>query len=878
MRSLVRRGVMENELDKELRFHLERQTQENIARGMTADEARHAASRRLGGAAQIQEECRDTRRVQQLESTFQDFRYAARTLFHSPGFSVVIVLTMALGIGANSAIFSVIDSVLLRQLPYAQPDRLVRLFLHSREYPKFPLNPFDFRDYRERSRSFESMAAYARDDLQLSGGDTPVRLRAFAITAGFFHVLGSRPQMGREFTRKDELPANGHVVVLSDQLWRQRFTSRPGILGEKIVLNGEPFTVVGVMAAGVAHPGNDYHALAYGETVDAWIPFPFKDNPSNRGSHFIDGIARLKNGVTPDQAQAELNSVMTQMGREHEGDRGWRVVVTPLHREIVGGSQRLLWILLGAVSVVLLIACVNAANLLLARATVRERELALRAAIGGTKSRIIRLLLTESILISLTAAIFGAVIAVAGVRALTALLPPNFPRASDIHVNAAMFLFTLLVALATGVLFGLAPAWQGSSVDLRSSLHDGGRSVTGGFGSVRLRDGLVVCEVALACLLLVGAGLMIRSFANLLRTDSGFRPHGVVTASLSLRTPNYDYAKRQGIVDFYDRLAAKLASNPGVTAVGVGTDLPWTGYNENDGGFAIQGKKPPPDSEFHARYHSASADYFRALGIPLVSGRFFNEHDGGNGIQSLLINSTMARLYFPGESAIGQKVSFEDHPKEKDWMTIVGVVGDVKDTPASDGAEPAFWWPLRQVPFLDVSVAVRGRSQSRVLAGEIRSAVRELDATLAVADVRTLDEITNEAYASSRFALFLISLFALLAVTLAGIGTYGVISYTMSRRSREFGLRIALGAQPRDVSAFVFGKGMKLAAAGAMIGVFGSLMVGRVLANLLYQVNARDPLTIALAGLMTLAAAALACYVPARRATRSDPMNALRAE
>lgn len=877
LRSLIERQQVENELDKELGFHLEQQTRENVARGMELDEARQAALRRLGGLAQIQEECRDKRRVRQLETVFQDLKYASPALLHSPGFSIVIVLTMALAIGANSAIFSVIDNVLLRPLPYLQPDRLVRLFLHNRVFPKFPLNPYDFRDYRERARSFESMAAYARDDLQLSGNDTPVRLRAFAITAGFFHVLGSQPQMGREFSTNDELPANGHVVILSNAIWRQRFGASRSVVGRNVLLNGEPFTVVGVMGAGMEHPGNDYHALAYGEAVDAWIPFTFKDNAANRGSHFIDGIARLRAGLSPAQAQAEVNALMTQMGREHEGDRGWQVTVTPLHREIVGGSQRLLWILLGAVSAVLLIACVNAANLLLVRATARERELALRAAIGGTKSRIIRLLLTESVLISLGGGILGGAIAVVGVRALVTLVPPGFPRAGEIHVNAGMFFFTFFVALGTGVLFGLAPAWQGSSVDLRSSLHEGGRNATSGSGSMRLRDGLVVCEVALACLLLVGAGLMVRSFVNLLRTDPGFRPQNTLTASLSLRTPAYEHT-RAAINNFYDGLLTAMAANPGVSAVGIATDLPWTGYDENDGGFHIQGKTPPPNTDFHARYHSASNDYFRALGIPLVSGRYFDEQDGRNGVQSLLINEVMEKRYFPGENAVGQKVSFEDHPKDTDWMTIVGVVGDVKDTPASEQAEPAFWWPLRQVPFLDTCIVVRSRSQPGVIAGAIRAAVHRLDPMLAVSDVRTMEDIANDAYASSRFALALIGLFAMLAVTLAGIGTYGVISYTMSRRSREFGLRIALGAQRRDISAFVFSKGMKLAVAGSALGVAGSLALGRLMASLLYGVNPRDPLTITAACLTTLISAAIACYVPARRATRSDPMEALRAE
>ncbi|HEX4167255.1 MAG TPA: ABC transporter permease [Bryobacteraceae bacterium] len=877
IRSLLRRGQVESELEKELRFHLEQQAEANRAEGMPAVEARLKATHRLGGTAQISEECRDARRTNAVADMLQDLRYAARTFVRTPGFSAAIVLTMALAIGANTAIFSVVHGVLLRPLPYPHADQMVRLFLNSSEFPKFPLNPFDLRDYRDRSRSFESLAGYSRDDLQLSRTGKPEKLTGFAVTSGFFHVLGAKPMIGREFTRREELPSNGHFVVLSNQLWRSRFAADPAVLGQKTILNGEAYTIVGVMPQGLEHPGNDYHAVAYGKPVDVWIPFPFKDDPANRGSHFMDGIGRLKNGVSLGQAKTEINAVMAQLAREHEGDRNWRVNLTPLHREIVGGTRRLLWILLGAVSVVLLIACVNAANLLLARATVREREIALRSALGARRGRLARQLLTESILISLAGAALGAVLAVAGVKVLVSLLPADFPRASDIHVNALLFLFALVVALVTGVLFGLAPAWQGSAIDLRHSLHEGSRGVTNSRGSLRLRNTLVVSEVALACLLLIGGGLMLRSFVNLLRTDPGFRPAGVTAASISLRTPNYDSVKPEVISRFYEQLISHIAHQPGVTIVGAGTDLPWTGYNENTG-FIIEGKQPPPHSDFHARYHTASPDYFRALGIPLLRGRFSKAHDSKDGRRSLIINRATERLYWPGENAVGKRISFEDHPKEKDWLTVIGVVGDVKDTPASDAAEPAFWWSLREAPFLDMAVVVRGNLPPEKLASYIRTAVHDLDPNLAVADVQSMQEVVAQNYASARFSLLLTGLFALLALTLAAIGTYGVISYSMNQRRHEFGLRIALGAQPNDVLAFVFRQGMKLAIAGTVIGLLCSLLFGHVLGSLLYQVNEHDPLTMAGAFLAALMAAAAACYVPARRATHNDPMNSLRAD
>lgn len=875
-RSFLRRDRMERELDKEFRFHLDQQTEENIARGMPPAEARSAALRMLGGVTQIQEECRDMRRTNHIEDFLQDLRYAARTFARSPGFAAVIVLTMALAIGATSAIFSVIDGVMLRALPYSQPDRLVSLFMNGGDFPKFPLNPFDFRDFRDRARSFESLAAYTRGDVQLSGRGQPVSLTGFAITSGFFHVLGVKPLAGREFSKKDELPGSAHVAILSNRLWRSRFASRSNILGQKIVLDAVPFTVVGVMPPQFEHPGNEYHAVAYGEPVDVWTPFVFEG--ANRGSHYLNSIGRLKNGATAARAQGELDAIMTQLGRQYGQDQGWKVLVIHLQSEIVGRSQRMLWVLLVAVSVVLLIACVNAANLLLARAAIRQREIALRAALGARRSRLVRQMLTESVLISLTGAVLGTVIAIGGVRALVSLLPANFPRASDIHVNLAMFLFALAIALATGILFGLAPAWQGSKTDLVRSLHEGGRSVAGGFRSVRLRNSLVVSEVALACLLLIGAGLLLRSFVNLLRTDPGFQPERVLTASVSLPAANY---KTSGTVGrFYRELLARLASTPGVSAAGAGTDLPWTGYDENAGGFTIEGKKPARGQEFHARYHVASVDYFRALGIPLQSGRFFTAHDNKDAPLALIVNQAMARRYWPGEDAAGRRITFEDHPKEKDWMTVVGVVGDVKDTPASDGAEPAFWWPLLQEPwpYTEMSVVVRGNSGTARLAVEIRSAVSELDPNLAVAHIRSMDAIADDSYSASRFTLFLIGLFALLALSLAAIGTYGVISYSTNQRSHEFGVRMALGATPRDLMAFVLSEGMKLAIAGTVIGVLCGLALGRLLGSLLYGVSASDPTTIVAACLVAVVASALACYVPACRAARNDPMNALRAD
>ena len=737
-RSLAKRQRVETELDKELRYHIEQQTEENIAAGMNLREAREAASRTFGGVSQIEEECRDMRQTQYLDNFLQDLRYAVRMLGKNPTFALVIVLTLGLSIGANSAIFSVIDGVLLKPLPYPRAERIARVFYRSASYPKFPLNPWDFLDFRARNRSFESFAMYTHADMQLSGmGSDPVKLSAFQISSGYFRVLGVQPARGREFDFSEERPGNANVVILSDRVWRNQFGAATDILGRKVLLDSQPYTVVGVMPAGVNHPGNSYNSMAYGDTVDAWTPFTFDGNPNNRGSHYVEGIGRLKSGVTAEQAAADFNGIMTELASQYEGDKGWTIYMVPLFQEIVGPVHKMLLVLLGAVGVVLLIACVNAANLLLARAAARQKEIAVRAALGAWRGRLLRQMLAESLLISLLGGTLGVLLAIAGVRVLVSFLPAGFPRLDAIHVNGVCVVIHGSRGSCDRIIF-----WIGSCrARLRGpipqqGLHEGGRGSSGSVRQTRLRAVLVVGEVGLACLLLVGAGVMLRSFVNLLRLDPGFRPQHVLTAEIALPSANYKTA--DNVAGFYQRLLTNLSALPGVHAVGAGTDLPWTGYDENMGGFTIEGKTPPPHEEFHARYHTASPDYFRAIGIPLLRGRFFNDQDSKDGPQVLLINDVMARRYWPGEDAVGKRISFNDKPKESDWFRVVGVVGDVKDAPGSKAAEPAFWWPVLQEPFMstNMTVALRADSDPALLTDALRAKVRELDPSLAVAHVR----------------------------------------------------------------------------------------------------------------------------------------------
>jgi predicted permease len=871
---LVTRRRFGSELDEEMAFHREQAKREFIAGGMTPEAAKYEAMRQFGNSTRAKEKSHEAVGFS-FESVWQDLRYAVRQLASNLGFTAVITLTLALSIGANSAIFSVIEGVLLKPLPYPHSEQIVRLFLTSAEFPKFPLNPFDFLDFRARNKSFASMAAFTRGDVQLSGSGEPVELPGFGITSGYFRVLGLTPQLGREFDWNAELPGNGHQVILSNRLWRTRFNADPAIIGRKLTLNMQPFTVIGVMPPGTEHPGNDYHAVPYGESVDVWTPFVFEGNPAQRGSHFIEGIGRLKSGVTPERANAEMNTLMAQIGREH-GGTDWKVLIIPLYREIVGANQRMLLVLLGAVGMVLLIACANAANLLLARAADRQREVAVRLALGAPRRRLIRQMLTESLLIALLGGGLGALLAEGGVKALVALLPAGFPRAHDIHVNALVFAFTFLVSIATGVLFGLAPALQASRTDPKRGLYEGGRTSTGSARQRRLRNALVISEVSLACVLLIGAGLMLRSFVNQLAINPGFKKDRVLTASLSL--PQATYKKDADIARFYDRLMANLSTLPGVESVGAGSDLPWTGYDENAGGFTIEGKKPPPQQEFHARYHMATPGYFRALSIPLVRGRFFTEADNQSAPNVLIINQAMATRYWPNEDVVGKRMTFEDKPKDKDWITIVGVVGDVKDKPSSRGTEPAFWLSYQQQANPDMLVVIRADSDPRLLADALRDQVKQLDPSLAVADIRLMDQVADESIATPRFSFFLIGLFAGLAIVLAAIGTYGVISYSVSQRIPEFGLRLALGAPPGDVLRLVLVQAARLAITGAVVGVVVALGLARVLQSLMYNVSATDPLTFTAVGLGVIAIALIACYLPARRATKASPMIALRTE
>ncbi len=812
-----------------------------------------------------------------MQTLLQDLRYGARLLFKNPGFTLLAVTTIALGIGANTAIFSVVNGVLLKPLPYPAPEQLIRLFERSKSQPRFPMAQGNFQDYRAQNSTLTGLALFTRQDMEMALDDKPERLAALGVTSGFFEVLGVPPLLGREFRREEELPGDNAPVILSHGLWQRRFNSNPGIIGQSLKLSGRLFTVVGVMPPGVQHVGGDYRSLPHGESVDLWWPLQMPAQ-AGRNSHFCNAIGRLKPGVSTQQVEADFNLMAERLAQQYpKSNTGWRIAIQPLHEELVGQTRTTLWLLLGAVFFVLLIACVNVANLLLARATARAREVAVRSSLGAGRGRIVRQLLTESLLLATIGGAAGVVLAQWAIEALRVLGPEHLPRLQAVSLDGRILLFSLGLTLLTGVLFGLAPALQAGNVNLNELLKEGGRNAAGG-RQRRLRDALVIVEVALALVLLIGAGLLIRSFWKLQQTNPGFNSERVLTASLSLPRARYSERAKMGV--FHQQLLNRLAALPGVQSVGLTSDLPWTGYDEN-AGFNIEGKTFPPNQDVGARYHYVSADYFRTIGVPLLTGRFFTAEDQPETPAVVLVNQSLAERYWAGESAVGKRFTFASQPQEKDWFTIVGVVGDVKDFPHSPAAVPAFYWATSQLPLFGASdsiLALRTQDDPLQLVEAVRREVRALDKDLPLADIKPLATIASAAVAGQRFTLWLVGLFALLALALAAIGIYSVLSYLVAQRTHEIGIRMALGAKNRDVQRLVIRQGMKVATVGVSIGLIAAFGLTRVMRNLLFGVSASDPVTFAAIAVLLLLVVLLACWIPARRATKVDPMIALRYE
>ena len=809
-----------------------------------------------------------------MEAFAQDIRYGIRMLRRTPGPTAVAVLTLALGIGANTGIFSLVNGVLLRPLPYPEPGQLVRVFSVWPTQPHFPMAVADFYDYRQGTSIFSSSALYAERDLDLTLSDRPEHLPGMAVTHEYFRVLGYHPTLGRDFEEKEEYKDNNHVVILSDRFWRTHLQADPNVVGQTLQLSGEPFTVIGVMPPGVQHVGGDFHTPAHGDRVDFWWPLalqPHKPDGCDRGCHYLNMVARLKPGVTVAGASAAMNAVAEQFRRELPDYDGHALIV-PLKEEIVGRARLMLTVLMGTVGFLLLIACVNVANLALARATSRYREIAIRSVLGAARMRIICQLLTENLVLAIFGCAFGLLFAELGVRGLVALSPQKLPRLQMVHIDTPVLVFAALITALTVVLFGLAPALALAKTNANESLKEGDRGATSSGTRAYLRNALVTAEIALALILLTGAGLLLRTFVNLEHVDPGFNPSGAL--ALHIQLPNKRYPKPESQIRFYQGLAERLQNLPGVQSVGIGSDIPWTGYDENTS-FDIVGVASNPNHSPEARYHFASPDYFRALGIPLLGGRFFELTDDAKAPHAVIVNAAFARQFFPNQDAVGKRLDL--------WgfkgTTIVGVVGDVKDTPDAPSAKPAFYWADWQFTNGDERVVtLRAGSNLNSLAAALPKEVLALDKDLPITDVKTLDEVGAHAIATSKFSVMLVGTFAALALVLAAIGIFGVVSYSVTQRTHEIGIRMALGASHENVVTMILKQGAMLAVFGVTIGLAAAFMLTRVLRGLLYHVSASDPWTYGLVALMLAAIAIIACYIPARRALHVDPLVALRYE
>ncbi len=872
MVALFRWGRLQRDLDDEMRMHVELRAEEERARGLAPEAARRAAQRRFGNTALLREASGDAWGWNWLLHLAQDTRFALRTMRRSPGFTAVAVLALALGIGANTAIYSVVDAVLLRSLPYADEDGLVTI-LHRGDDPASPAN---FRDWREQSRAFERMGAAQLWSANLMGESGSEQIRALQITSDIMPLLGVQPLLGRGFTRDEDVSGNDRSVILGHALWRRRFAGDPGVVGRKLNLSGVPFTVVGVM------PESFRFAPFWVTDAEMWVPLAFAPDVVDKRDHnSLRLFARLRPGVSVDAARADIAAVTGRLEREFPGTNR-DVQVVPLKEKVVGPIRPQLVVLLCTVAFVLFIACANLAHLLLARAAARQREHAVRSALGASRSRLIRQLLTESLLFAVLGGIGGLLLALWGVPMLVALQPGDIPRLEEVGVDGHALLFMAVVSILSGLAVGVAPALQASRVDLSSSLKDGGRGASDGRGKTRLRGLLVVSQVALTLVLLVGAGLMIRTFTALRAIDPGFDAEDVVTMSVSLAgSPHAAPARR---ADFFEQMVSHVEPLPGVTSASVINHVPLAGDTWSLS-YSVAGRpEPAPGDAPQAVYRVALPGYFETMRIPLVRGRDLSARDTSRAPGVVVINERLARTEWPGQDPIGKRIRLQS---DGAWLTVVGVAKDARQASWSAPSQSEVYLPFSQSKLymeqmsesrMYMTLVARTSVDPSAMVPAIQRSIRALDPQATVSEAQTMRHVVDQANARPRFYLVLLAAFAGLALTLAFIGIYGVMSHSVSQRTPEIGIRMALGARRGDVLLLVLRQTLIMTAGGIAIGLAASLALAHLMASLVYGVSPVDPLTLgAVAGLLALVAVA-ATYIPARRATRVHPMVALRSE
>jgi len=803
-----------------------------------------------------------------MENILKDIRYGIRGLLRQPGFTLIAVATLAVSIGANTAIFSVVNATLLRPLPFKDPNQLVMVWQTNQQNQTSVAEP-NFLDYQQDNHVFDHMAAFNGANLTLTGGPDPERLRGGRVTADFFNVLGTQAFMGHTFLPKDDQPGNNTVVVLSYGLWQRRFGSDKNIVGQTIQLDSKPYTVIGVLPADF-----EFSIPTYFAPAQLFVPIVLRRDNEQRSNAYMRVIARLKPGATAEQAQAELGSIAQRIATQYPEVGGLGIKVISLREQIVGNIRHILLLLMGAVGFVLLIACANVANLQLVRASARQKEFAIRAALGAGRARVTQQLLIESLLLSMVGAVLGVGFAWIGIKLVSMSAPGQLATSASGGIDVMVLLYTLLISVVTGVLAGLAPSFHTSTTWLIETLKEGGRNPGANTSGRRIRNALTVAEIALSLVLLIGAGLLLRSFQSLLDVKPGFESKNVLTLRLSL--PRYSYPDVSRQSTFYSQMLERVGTLPGVKAVGGINDLPLTADRDSSN-IAIEGNPVSDVSQLPtAEVRSVTPRYFEAMSIPLIEGRGFGNEDSDSAPPVVIVNQTLVRRFFPNESPVGRRIMLEAATPNSPWMTIVGVVGDVRDLGLEKHPDLEVYQPYQQQTLSYMNLVARTEGDPRNLAGSIRNEIRTLDKSLPLAVPEPMEKIVAASVEARRFNLTLLGVFAGLALFLAAVGIYGVMSYGVTQRTQEIGVRMALGATPVTILKLILRKGIMLAGTGIIVGLVGALALTRLMTSLLYGVTATDTLTFAGVSITMLLVAMAASYLPARRATKIDPLDALR--